>query len=65
MNTDFIQIGNGEAVARTKLGGSAISSDAFVIANRLYVQSDSGELGCFVIVDERPRRSQPDTSDGT
>jgi outer membrane protein assembly factor BamB len=61
----FFSTIDGEPVARKKLGGSAISSGPFVIGNRLYVQSDSGELGCFIIVDERPRRSESDTSDGT
>ena len=61
----FFSTIDGEPVAREKLGGSAISSDPFVIGNRLYVQNDSGDLACFVIVDERPRRSQPETSDGT
>lgn len=61
----FFNTVDGEPVAREKLGGSAISSDPFVMANRLYVQSDGGQLGAYVIVDERPRRSQPDVSDET
>jgi outer membrane protein assembly factor BamB len=60
----FFSAIDGEPVAREKLGGSAISTDPFVMANRLYVQNDGGELGAFVIVDERPERSQPDVSDG-
>jgi outer membrane protein assembly factor BamB len=60
----FFNTIDGEAVARKKLGGSAISSDPFVMANRLYVQTDGGELGVFVIVDDRPQRPQPDVSDG-
>ncbi len=54
---------DGEPAARRQLGGAAISSDPYVIANRLYVQSDSGVLGAYVVVDERPRRSQPDIAD--
>ena len=61
----FFSTIDGEPVARKKLGGSAISSDPFVIGNRLFVQSDSGQLACFVIVNERPPRSQTETSDGT
>ena len=61
----FFSAIDGEAVARKKLGGAAISSDPLVIANRLYVQNDGGDLACFEIVSERPPRSQPDTSDGT
>ncbi len=61
----FFSTIDGEAVAREKLGGSAISSDPFVIGNRLYLQNDNGDLGCFAIVDERPRRSPTESSDGT
>jgi outer membrane protein assembly factor BamB len=61
----FFSTIDGEPVAREKLGGKAISSDPFVIANRLYVQSDSGELAAYVIVDDRPRRSAPDVAEET
>jgi outer membrane protein assembly factor BamB len=61
----FFNTVDGEPVARKKLGGAAISNDPFVMANRLYVQGDGGEIGAFVIVDERPERSQPDVSDET
>ena len=54
---------DGEAVARERLGSKAISSDPFVMANRLYVQSDGGQRGAYVIVEDRPQRSQPDISD--
>jgi outer membrane protein assembly factor BamB len=59
----FFSTLDGEPVAREQLGGKAISSDPYVIANRLYVQSDSGDLGAYVVVDDRPRRSQPDIAD--
>ena len=61
----FFSTIDGEPVAREQLGGAAITSDPYVIANRLYVQSDSGVLGAYVIVDERPQRSQPDIADET
>ena len=61
----FFSTVDGEPVAREKLGGAAISSDPLVMANRLYIQTDGGELGAYVIVDERPKRSQPDVSDET
>lgn len=61
----FFSTIDGEPVAREKLGSAAITSAPFVMANRLYVQSDGGELGAYVIVDERPKRSQPDISEGT
>ena len=53
---------NGSAVARIRLGGAAISSPPVVVANRLYVQSDSGSIAAYEVVDERPRRAAPDIS---
>lgn len=53
----------GESVARVKLGGKAITSDPMVIANRLYVQSDSGELAAYEVVENRPRRRAPDIAE--
>ncbi len=55
---------DGELVARTRLGKKAISSAPFVVADRIFVQSDSGSLYAF-IVDEsrRGRRSEPDTAE--
>jgi outer membrane protein assembly factor BamB len=38
---------SGEPVARLRLGGAAISADPVVVANRLYVQSDSGTLAAY------------------
>ena len=61
----FFNTVDGEPAAREKLGGAAISSDPFVMANRLYVQTDGGQIGAYVIVDDRPTRSQPDVSDET
>lgn len=59
----FFSALDGTPVAREKLGGAAISSDPYVMANRLYVQNDAGQLGAYVIVDDRPPRSQPDVAD--
>jgi len=53
----------GEPVARVKLGGSAISNAPVVIADRLYVQTDSGSIAAYEVVQDRPRRSAPDISD--
>ncbi len=53
----------GEPVARVKLGGTAISNAPVVIADRLYVQSDSGNIAAYEIVQDRPKRSAPDISD--
>lgn len=58
----FFSAISGDPVARKKLGGGAISSAPFVIANRLYVQSDSGQLAAFVVVDDRQKRSAPDVA---
>lgn len=54
---------DGEPVARKRLGNEAITSDPFVIANRLYVQSDGGSIAAYVLVDDRPRRKAPDIAD--
>ena len=59
----FFNAIDGEPVARERLGKGAITSDPLVMANRLYVQSDSGRLGAYVIVDDRPQRAQPDVAD--
>lgn len=59
----FFSTIDGEAVARVHLGGAAITSDPMVMANRLYVQSDSGQIAAYVLVDDRPQRSAPDIAD--
>ena len=59
----FFSTIDGTPVARERMGSAAITSNPFVIANRLYVQSDSGKLSAFVVVDDRPRRSAPDIAD--
>lgn len=56
----FFNTVDGAAAAREKFGGKAISSDPFVMGNRLFVQSDSGQIAAYVIVDDRPKRTQPD-----
>jgi len=53
---------SGEPVARIKLGGVAISNAPVVVANRLYVQSDSGKLAAFEVVEDRPKRRAPDVA---
>lgn len=52
----------GNPVARVKLGGAAITSAPVVVAGRLYVQSDSGRIAAYEVVDDRPKRSAPDIS---
>jgi outer membrane protein assembly factor BamB len=52
---------DGEPVARLKMGGKAISNDPVVVADRLYVQSDSGSLSAFVVQQPKTPRKAPDT----
>ena len=54
---------DGEPVARVQLGSKGISNEPLVIANRLYVQSDGGDLAAYVVVDDRPQRTQPDIAE--
>jgi outer membrane protein assembly factor BamB len=54
---------DGEPVARLKVGGKAISNDPVVVADRLYVQSDSGSLSAFAVQQPKPARKAPDTED--
>ena len=54
---------DGEPVARLKVGGNAISNDPVVVADRLYVQSDSGRLSAFAVQQPKPARKAPDTED--
>ncbi len=59
----FFSTIDGTPVARLRFGKKAITSAPLVIANRLYVQSDSGHIAAYVIVDDRPQRTQPDVAD--
>ena len=59
----FFNTIDGEAVARARLGSEAITADPLVMANRLYVQSDSGQLAAYVLVDDRPKRSAADDAE--
>lgn len=54
---------DGEAVARVRFGSKAISNDPVVVANRLYVQSDSGSVAAFAVREPNRSRNAPDTSD--
>jgi outer membrane protein assembly factor BamB len=54
---------DGEPVARLRLGSKAITAIPLVIANRLYVQSDGGNIAAFIVVDDRPKRTQPDVAE--
>lgn len=54
---------DGEPVARLRQGSKAISSDPLVIANRLYVQSDSGSVAAYEIKQNRPKRRDADVAE--
>ncbi|MGI9248346.1 MAG: outer membrane protein assembly factor BamB [Woeseiaceae bacterium] len=53
----------GTPVARVKLGSTAISSAPVVVANRLYVQSDSGNIAAYEVVEDRSKRQAPDVAE--
>jgi len=54
---------DGKAVARVRLGSKAISNEPVVVADRLYVQSDSGSIAAFAVRESNRSRSAPETSD--
>ncbi len=54
---------NGEPVARVRMGGKAISNDPVVIADRLYVQNDGGQLSAYVVQESKRQRNAPDVAD--
>ncbi|MDH3778605.1 MAG: hypothetical protein OES59_07260, partial [Gammaproteobacteria bacterium] len=54
---------DGEPVARLRLASKAITAVPLVIANRLYVQDDGGKIAAYVVVDDRPKRTQPDIAE--
>ena len=54
---------DGVPLARLRFGNKAITTNPLVIADRLYVQSDNGQIGAFVVVDDRPKRTAPDIAD--
>jgi len=54
---------DGEPVARVRMSNQAISGDPVVVANRLYVQSDSGDIAAYAVQEpKRPRNRAPDTA---
>lgn len=53
---------DGDPVARLRMGSSAISAEPVVVADRLYVQNDSGDVAAYA-VREPARRKAPDISD--
>lgn len=56
----FFSNANGEPVARVRLGSDAITIDPVVVANRLYVQSDSGTIAAYIVVEPKRPQNVPD-----
>ena len=54
---------SGEPVARLRMGSQAISTEPVVVANRLYVQSDSGSLAAFVVEQAKRPGNVPDVAE--
>lgn len=54
---------DGEPVARLRVGNQAISNEPVVVANRLYVQTDSGDIAAFAVQEPRRRRNAPDIAE--
>lgn len=54
---------DGEPVARVRLGSDAITSNPLVVADRLYVQSDSGSIAAYIVVDPERPKNIPDIAE--
>ncbi len=56
----FFSVIDGTPVARLRMGRQAISSAMVVVADRLYVQSDSGDIAAYAVKPPKRRRNAPD-----
>ena len=59
----FFSVIDGAPVARLRTGSQAISSSPVVVADRLYVQSDSGSIAAFAVEQPKRKRNAPDIAD--
>ncbi|MGI9272159.1 MAG: outer membrane protein assembly factor BamB [Woeseiaceae bacterium] len=59
----FFSVVDGSPMARLRMGNKAISTGMVVVADRLYVQSDSGQIAAFAVQQPKRRRNAPDVSD--
>jgi outer membrane protein assembly factor BamB len=59
----FFSVIDGSPVARLRMGKQAISAGMVVIADRLYVQSDSGQIAAFAVQLPKRSRNAPDVAD--
>jgi outer membrane protein assembly factor BamB len=58
----FFSVIDGVPVARLRMGKQAISSSPVVVAGRLYVQSDSGDIAAYAVQEPKGQRDAPDTA---
>ncbi|MCH7636595.1 MAG: hypothetical protein IIA12_02880 [Proteobacteria bacterium] len=56
----FFSVIDGVPVARLRMGKAAISTSPVVVADRLYVQSDSGHIAAYAVQHPKPQRDAPD-----
>ena len=56
----FFSVIDGVPVARLRMGKQAISSSPVVVADRLYVQSDSGDIAAYAVQEPKRQRDAPD-----
>jgi len=54
---------DGRPVARLKVDGKAITADPVVVADQLFVQSDSGSVSAYVVQQPQRTEKSPETSD--
>lgn len=59
----FFSVVDGTPVARLRLGNDAISSGMMVVSDRLFVQSDSGQLAAYAVQRPKANRNAPDIAD--
>jgi outer membrane protein assembly factor BamB len=56
----FFSVADGTPVARLRFGNQAISAGLVVVADRLYVQSDSGDIAAYAVQQPKRSRNAPD-----
>lgn len=56
----FFSVADGTPVARLRLGSDAISAGLVVVADRLYVQNDAGEIAAYAVQQPKRNRNVPD-----
>jgi len=56
----FLSVINGNQLARVRFGRGAITSQPLVMGNRLFIQSDNGNIGAFEIVKNNSTQNSTD-----